>query len=192
MPPCAYCSARPSASAAIVCFDSSSTSVKTSIPTMLKTKPAPAALNARKASASLKAVVRKILPSAVTNHVSRAADRVEQRRIEVFIDLGAQSRDMHVDHIGLRIEVIVPNALEQHGPGDDLAGVLHQIFEQTKLARLQRDFDAAAGDLVRQAIELEIGNAIDRLLACPFRPAPRQRVDAGEQFGEGVGLGDRK
>jgi len=32
---------------------------------------------------------------------------------------------------------VMSNVLEQHGAGDHLAGVLHQVFEQPELARLQ-------------------------------------------------------
>ena len=88
---------------------------------------------------------------------------------------------MHVDHVGLRVEMIVPDVFQKHGPGDDLAGMFHQILEQTELARLQHDFIFAASDPVRQAVELKIGNPIDRLLARADPPA-RQHFDAREQL----------
>ena len=78
---------------------------------------------------SLNAVVRTTLPSAVTDHVSGAPHGVEERLAETLVDLAAQSRDVDVDHVGLGIEVIVPHVLEQHRPGHDLAGMLHQVFE---------------------------------------------------------------
>jgi len=81
---------------------------------------------------------------------------MQERRVEVAVDFGAQSRDMDVDHVGLRIEMIVPDMFEQHGPRDDLAGVLHEIFEQAKLSRLQRDFLSRARHLVGETIEHEI------------------------------------
>src|ERR1700688_1730256 len=116
---------------------SSSTKACTCQATALSTSPAPIAVRTRKASDSWKAVVRKSLPSAVTDHISRASDGVQKRRLEIPVDLGAQARDMHVDHVGLRIEMIVPDMFEQHRAGDNLAGVLHQIFEQAEFARLQ-------------------------------------------------------
>ena len=57
--------------------------------------------------------------------------------------------------------MVVPHMLEQHGAGDDLVGVLHQVFEQAELARLQHDLVAGAGDPVGQAVELEIGDAVE-------------------------------
>jgi len=82
---------------------------------------------------------------------------------------------MHVDHIGLRIEMIVPDIFQQHGARHHLAGVLHQIFQQAKLARLQRQLFLAAGDAVREPVELEIADAIDRLLG-------RTAMTAGQHF----------
>ena len=77
--------------------------------------------------------------SAVTDHVSGAAHGMQQRLVEALVDLAAQPRDVHVDDVGLRVEVVVPHVLEQHGARHHLAGVLHQVFEQAEFARLQRD-----------------------------------------------------
>ena len=84
--------------------------------------------------------------------------------------------------------MIVPDILQQHGAGDDLAGMPHQIFEQAEFARLQLQFLPGAADFVRQPIELEIGDPIDRLLAAAAAPA-RQRLDARQQLGKCIGFG---
>src|SRR5271165_74051 len=138
----------PFASTSMVWAISSSTSLTTCQAITLSTMPAPTALSARIASARRKAVARKSLPTAVTNHVSGAAHGAEQRRVEIPIDLCAKARHMHVDHVGLRIEMIIPHVLEQHGAGDYLARILHQIFQQPEFARLQNDFLAGPGHLV--------------------------------------------
>jgi hypothetical protein len=52
--------------------------------------------------------------------------------------------------------MIIPDVFQQHGAGDDLAGMAHQIFEQTKFARLQLQLLPGAAHLVRQPVELEI------------------------------------
>src|SRR5271166_2297675 len=188
-PPCAYWSARPLASASIVCAISLSTTEMTCQATTVRTIPAPTALRARIARARRKAVARKSLPSAVTNHVSGPAHGVEKRRVEIAVDLGAQARYMHVDHVGLRIEMVVPDMLEQHGAGDDLPGVLHQIFQQAELARLEDDLLAATGHLVRQPVEGQIADLEHGLLRRALRAPPRQSLDAGEQFRKCVGFG---
>src|SRR5260370_39896225 len=53
--------------------------------------------------------IRISLPNAVTDHVSRAAYGMKQRALETLVDLGTQPRNMHVDDVGLRIEMIVPD-----------------------------------------------------------------------------------
>ena len=52
---------------------------------------------------------------------------------------------MHVDDVGLRIEVIVPDILEQHRAGNDLIGMAHEEFEQPELARQQVELLAPRG-----------------------------------------------
>src|ERR1700722_18637964 len=174
MAPCPYWSARASTCQA----------------TTVSTSPAPIALSTRKASDSLKAVVRKSLPSAVTDHISRASNGMQQRRLEIPVDLGAQARDMHVDHIGLRIEMIVPDVFEQHGARDHFAGVLHEIFEQPEFARLQDDFLPCPRHFMREPVEFEVAQAIEGLFARPLGMAARQHFNARQQFGKGIGLGE--
>src|SRR5208282_6066364 len=189
-PPVWYCSERPLASASMVWRVSSSTSLITCQATTPSTSAAPMALRPRMASVSLNAVARNSLTSAVTDHVSGAAHRVQQGDVEVAIDLGAQARDVDVDDVGLRIEMIVPDVFEQHGAGDDLAGVLQEVFEQAEFARLQRDLLAGARHLVGKAVEREVAEPVHRLLRRALGAAARQRLDAGEQLGKGVGFGE--
>ena len=126
-------------------------------------------------------------PFAVADHIPCAANRMQQSLGETFINLRAQPRDVHVDDVGLRVEMVIPHVLEQHGASHDLTRVLHEIFEQAELARLQNDLVACAGYLMRQPVELEIADAIDRLLAAP---APtRQHLRAREQLRKRIGLG---
>ena len=44
---------------------------------------------------------------------------------------------MDVDHVGLRVEAVVPDLLEEHGAGHHLARVAQQHLEDLELARLQ-------------------------------------------------------
>src|SRR5690606_29530527 len=66
--------------------------------------------------------------------VARAADGMQQRALEAAVDLRAQPADVHVDHVGLRVEVVVPDALEQHRARDHLTRMAHQELEQLELA----------------------------------------------------------
>ena len=51
---------------------------------------------------------------------------------------------MHIYHIGLRIEMIVPDIFEKHGARHDMPGVAHEIFKQLELAGLEGNSLAAA------------------------------------------------
>src|SRR5919202_2658153 len=108
-----------------------------------------------------KTVVRKSL-SVVTDHVSGAADRVQERPVEALVNLGPQTRDVHVNDVGLRIEVIVPDIFEQNRARDDMARMAHQIFEEAEFAQMQRDGLARARDAVRQAVEGQVADAQHR------------------------------
>src|SRR3954454_5576668 len=91
----------------------------------------------------------------LTDHVPGAANGVQQRTLKTFVDLGAQPRNVHVDDVGLRIEMIIPHVLQQHRSRHNLPSMLHEIFQQPKLARLQRQFFSAAGHTMRETIEFE-------------------------------------
>src|ERR1700727_2632924 len=72
----------------------------------------------------------------IDNEASRA------RRVE----LAPQIADLHVDDIRLRHEVEIPDILEQHRPGHDLAGSAHEIFKQREFSRQEIDELAVAPD----------------------------------------------
>src|SRR3954464_6848400 len=42
-------------------------------------------------------------PDTVANHVSGAANGVDERTVEALVDLRSQPRDMHVNNVGLRV-----------------------------------------------------------------------------------------
>ncbi len=123
----------------------------------------------------------------VADHISCAAHRMQQCLGEAFINFRAQPRDMHVDDVGLGVEMIVPDVLQKHGAGDHLARMLHEVFQQAELPRLQHDLGAGAGHLVRQPVELEIAHPVDGLLAAAA-PA-RQHLGARQELRERIGLG---
>src|SRR4029079_9904441 len=107
---------------------------------------------------------------------------MEQRTLKTFVDLGAQPRNMHINDVGLRIEMIIPDILEKHGASHDLSGMLHQIFEQPELARLQGQFLLATRYAVRETVEFEVAHTIGGVLGRTAAPT-RQNLDAREQLG---------
>src|SRR5215470_7401557 len=72
------------------------------------------------------------LPSSLAigaDHVADAAHRMQQRWREVLVDLLPQATDLHVNSVCLRIEVIVPDRLEQHGARNHLSPMANQVLE---------------------------------------------------------------
>src|SRR4051794_17919707 len=71
--------------------------------------------------------------------VADAAHRLDQVGLAAFVELRAQAADVGFDDVGLRIEVVVPHPLEEHGPGHHSPFVAHQFFEQAIFAWLEDD-----------------------------------------------------
>ncbi len=112
---------------------------------------------------------------------------MDQRLVKALVELLAQPGDVHVNHVGLRVEVIVPHLLEQHGAGDDLPGMAHQVLEQAELARLHVYALAGARHRAREQVHLEIGDAELGGRRVHGRAAA-ERFHASEELGEGEGL----
>ncbi len=110
-------------------------------------------------------------------------------RSALRLDLLPQLADVHVDHVRLRVEVIVPDVLEQHGARDDLAGMAHEVLEELELARLQLDGARAARDLAGEQVDAQIAH-FERGLRGILPAAPAEHVDAREQLAEREGLGE--
>src|SRR5690242_13761040 len=126
-----------------------------------------------------------------TQAIADAADGAHQLRAEALVDLGAQAADMRFDYAGLRVEMEIPDILEQHGAGDDAALAAHQIFEQAELLRLEVDRLAGAADRPLQQVHLEIGGPQHGLRLADRRAPqqsrnPRQELRKGERLDQVV------
>src|SRR5208282_6032838 len=87
------------------------------------------------------------------------ADVDDQPQLAAGVNLAPEIADVDVDDVGLRQELVVPDVLEQHRPGDDLVWPAHEVFEQLELARQQIDAPIAAPDLALDEIHLERAGA---------------------------------
>src|SRR5690349_11722369 len=81
----------------------------------------------RNNSASRKLVVRGISLSR-TEDIARTPHGVDHLRRLVLFELATQPADMHVNDVCLRVIVIAPDLLKYHRPGNDAAGMPHQVF----------------------------------------------------------------
>src|SRR5262245_4155613 len=80
-------------------------------------------------------------------HITDPSDGVDHFPGEVFVHLVPQPADKNVHDVRLWVEAVVPHALQDHGLGDYLPGVAHQVFEQREFARLQVEFLTRPRDL---------------------------------------------
>src|SRR6476659_3295023 len=78
---------------------------------------------------SLKLVVWMIL-GPITDHISGAADGVDQFGREIPVDFAAQATEMCFDDRRLWLEVEIPHMFEQHGARHNFSSVLHQIHKK--------------------------------------------------------------
>src|SRR5579863_6647272 len=79
-----------------------------------------------------------------TDTKSHAAYCVDQRIGLLAVDLAANTPDIDVDDVGRRVEMDVPDALQQHRARHHLALVANEIFEHLEFPRQQFDLLAAA------------------------------------------------
>src|SRR5512132_4222651 len=118
-----------------------------------------------------------------TQAVSYAANSDDQFVREALIDLVPQATDMRFHDRGLRVEVKVPNLLEEHRPGNDLTGITHQEFQQLEFARLQIDFLAGSRHSPLDQIHLQVARPQDGRRPSGNRSAAKY-IDARQQLGE--------
>src|SRR5262245_3983743 len=137
-------------------------------------------------SASLKVDERSVLVRS-TDAKPDAADGVDERIGLLTVDLAADAPDVDIDDVGRGVEVQIPDVLQQHRAGDDLALVAHEVLEHLKFARQQLDLLPAARHRPRDQVELEIADAQHRLLD-DRAAAPGERFDPRQQFREGERL----
>jgi len=70
-------------------------------------------------------------------HKAGAANGANKGRVAGHIDLMPQFADVDVDQVRLRHIAIMPNVLQEHCAGNDLAGTAHEIFQKFELGRQQ-------------------------------------------------------
>ena len=81
---------------------------------------------------------------------------MDERHTGIAIDLAAQPAHVDVDDVGLGIEVVIPHRLQQHGAGDYLAGVAHQVLQQPELAGLELDGPSCTLHAAGKEVHLQV------------------------------------
>src|SRR5206468_13126490 len=73
----------------------------------------------------------------------------------ISVYLPAEPPNIDVDDVCHRIEVQVPDVLQQQRARDDLPGVTHEVREQLELLRQQLDYSASAVRGAGQKVHLQ-------------------------------------
>jgi len=97
---------------------------------------------------------------------------------------------MNIDDVGGGIETHAPYVVENHGAGDDAAGVAAEIFEKRELLAGELQLALAAMRLAADKIEFEVGDAQARGLLLRGYAAAKKVTQTGEKFGQRKGLGE--
>src|SRR3974390_208587 len=118
-----------------------------------------------------------------TEAVPDAANGMDQRIGLLVVDLAAHPPDIDVDDIRRRIEVEVPDVLEQHGARDHASFVAHQIFQKLELLRQEIDLLAVPAHRPRYQVDGEVADTQDGLLGNSLA-APAECLQARQQFDE--------
>src|SRR5271165_2287431 len=145
-------------------------------------KPITPAPTARKASVANIIRWKEVLWSSLfsTNTVSAAANCSDQGRFRVFVDFLAQAAQLYVKDLCLRLELVFPDSLEEHGTRHDLTRMAHQELKQPELTRHQRNFDTGALYGSRDEVHLKVADTQHRFLG--FFHAPHHGFKTRDQF----------
>src|SRR2546421_10175181 len=84
-------------------------------------------------SASLNVDDRRVLARS-TDTKPDAADSMDERIGLPTVDLAADASDINVYDVGRGVKMEIPHVLQQHRPGDNLAFVANQGFENLKFS----------------------------------------------------------
>src|SRR5262249_55061400 len=133
-------------------------------------------------SASLSVDDRTVLARG-TDAKPDATNGMNERIGLPVVDLAADAPDIDVDDVGRGIEMQIPDVLQQHRAGHDLALVANEIFEDLEFPRQQLDVAAAAGHGSQHEVHSEITDTQHGLFH-HGGAAPGQSLHAGQQFGE--------
>src|SRR6516165_5680904 len=102
-------------------------------------------------------------------------------------ELLANAPDEYLDRVGVPVEVLIIEMLDQLGARDHAAGVMHEIGEQPVFVRGELDRIAVDGDAAAARIEPHC-SAHELALSMPGRAA-QQRADARQYLLQVKGLG---
>ena len=89
--------------------------------------------------------------------VADAANRLDQPRLVALLGLAPEVADVDVERVRAEAEVVAPDALEDHRPGQHLPRVEQEELQQSELGARQLDRIAAAVHEPCRRVERDVG-----------------------------------
>jgi len=119
-------------------------------------------------------------------HVTHAAHGVQQRRLEGLIELDPEAPNGDLHHVGVAVEVHIPDLGRELRARKDFAFAPQQQCQQRELLGREIDAGARPEDLAFDQIDFEIGDMKHRGLGETDRAliASQQDKEACHQLGE--------
>ncbi|EXX77612.1 hypothetical protein RirG_022230 [Rhizophagus irregularis DAOM 197198w] len=106
---------------------------------------------------------------------------MDKRLPEGLIDLHPQASNGDFHHIGVTVEIHVPNARDDLGAGEHFALALHEQVKQREFLAGQVDALVPAKRTMAKGMQLKIGQ-VQGITDHSRFAASEQRADAGEQL----------
>src|ERR1700722_2339566 len=120
--------------------------------------------------------------------VTDPANRLNQSRLVVFFELASQVTDVDGQRVGARVKVVSPHEIQDLVPGENLARVTQEQFQQIELDFGQFDQARAAMDLASRRVEGEILKAKHRAVDVADVVASQECSQSRQQLGQVEGL----
>src|SRR3982751_2757857 len=125
--------------------------------------------------------------ASVAKAISGSANRLNQLDGIFVVDLASEPAYQHLEHVGERIVVLIPDVRRDRRAVDHLSRVQHEELEQRELLRRQLDLVSRAAHSLGVQIHLEVGDVkgLGQRRAAPSRP----RAHALRELAKRDGLG---
>src|SRR6476646_7787336 len=128
--------------------------------------------------------------ASVAKAISGAAYRLDQLDGILVVDFPAQTPHQHLEHIGERVVVFVPDVGGDGGAIDHLAVMQNEKLEQGEFLRRQLDLPPGAPHSLCFQVDLEVGYAqgLGQRCAAPAGKGAhaREQLSEGERLGQVV------
>lgn len=101
-------------------------------------------------------LIRRKLGLRRFKNISYTSNCINEACREVFFQFVSQSAYQYVYHIGLGIEIIIPDLFKNRLFSDDFIRVAHKKIQKNKFTFLKIQFTTCANDFTIQPIEFQI------------------------------------